>query len=611
MAGTDHGKRNGRLILGWGDIFILSLLITLCGALGFSVSTYLHNRPANVTPVVNPLADQFEQLLVDNFIPRQNIRLVREDTVISGKERYNVRTYEIQLPDTINWPGLRRLLVEALARKQVTLVESASEPKSGQYRVTLSLGRCPFVEAVFNAAENRTVSGPNCEELMDVARQAMLAVGVISGAITMEPEHQAEDTTEAFSVHLPSGIDILKIENALADAISPFDGFLEVLEEKPDGRVIRMSLMSGPCATLRLMPEPASSNATPDTASSPPDGTSPASVEPVSAPEHPVEQTAPASSSGETSAAKLSQTRWEHPGHAFLNLVSPSVLLGSLSIAPPDTIPPEEPETLSENLPLPVAGDDPTSDVSGSEPELNTPLSEPAETPQETYSVLAGPQPVMRPRVAIILDDGGWGSWETEEILAMDSRLTLSILPNTPYGTETAQRGLELGFEIMLHMPMQNGRSHFPGELRTDMNAATIRELTLQAVNQVPGACGANNHTGTTFTRNRPGMEAFMDVMVELGWFFVDSRTIPNSVAYTVAMEKGVPALNREIFLDHENTPTYINRQFRSLITLARKNGRALAIGHFRSNTVRALKVWIPELEKEDIDLVHVSELLP
>lgn len=610
MASADRGKSNGSLLIGWGDIFILSLLITLCGALGFSVSAYLQHRPVNVTPLINPLADQFEQLLADNFIPFQNIQMVQEDTVISGKERYSVRTYEIQLPDTINWPGLRRLLVEALARQQVTMVESSAEPDSGQYRVTLSLGRCPFVEAVFKTGSHQTAAEPDCNELMDVARQAMLAVGVTSGAIILEPENSSGDAEISFSVHLPPGIDPLKLENALADAVSPFDGFLEVLGEKPSERTVRISHKSGPCAVLRLVSEPASSPSSPNSAI-PPSGKPPHdSDESVVPTENSVAPPEPDTSSGEIVADVLSLTRWESSGHAMLNLISPGILLGSLSENPPDTPRPDTPETLS-NPPLLQAAEIQSANLSETDIELLCPTPEPESIPVENHAVAAHPQTVMRPRVAIILDDGGWGGRETEEILAMDSRLTLAILPNTPYGTETAQRALELGFEVMLHMPMQNGKSHYPGELQTGMDTQTIRELTLQAVNQIPGASGANNHTGTTFTRYRPGIEAFMDVMADLGWFFVDSRTVTNSVAFTVAVEKGIPALNREIFLDHENTTAYINRQFAALIALARKNGQALAIGHFRPITVYALKAWIPKLEREGIDLVHVSELLP
>ncbi|HOV60571.1 MAG TPA: divergent polysaccharide deacetylase family protein [Candidatus Hydrogenedentes bacterium] len=611
MAGTEHGKDHGRSIpLGWSDIFVLSLLITLFGALGFSVSAYLRDRPTDVTPLVNPLAEQFEQLLADNFIPAQNIRLAREDTVISGRERYNVRTYEILLPDTINWPGLRRLLVEALARKQVTLEESAGDGNTREHKVTLSLGRCPFVEAVFVTPETGAGGGPDCAELVDVARQAMLAVGVVSGAITMEPENRSKSSETSVTVHLPPGIDPLKLENALADAISPFDGYLEVVDATPGDRVIRMSHKSGPCAVFRLVAQPPAPAAGSEASLGAVDETAPTPETPPSSPAE--SAPGPSTDSGDTATSNNARTSFlKQTGHVLFNLVPPTVLLGSLASISPENDDQENVDSLPDPSvsPGPDAWTPDPSETTATAP--GAPPQEPVPTTDDQAAADLTLLPGTPPRVAIILDDGGWGGRETEEILAMDSRLTLSILPHTPYGTETALRASELGFEIMLHMPMQNGKGCFPGEIRVDMDAETIRELTLRAVEQVPGACGTNNHTGTTFTRNRPGMEAFMDVVSELGWFFVDSRTTTRSVAYTVAVGKGVPALNREIFLDHVNTRTYIDSQFRALIALAKKNGKALAIGHFRPNTVQALKEWLPELDKQEIDLVHVSEILP
>lgn len=606
MVSADREINNGRSYLfGWGDIFVLSLLITLFGALGFSVATYMKQRPVNATPLLVPLAEQFVDLLTDNFIPPQNIRLLREDAVVSSQERYTVRRYEVRLPDTINWPGLRKLLVESLARKQVTVVEKTSENK-GQHEIVLSLGRCPFAEAVFLTRENNAVAEPDCSEVLDVARQAMLAVGVVSGAISLETRDISDRSYPTLIVHMPPGIAPLRLENALADAVAPFDGYLEFVEEKELVRVSRLCRKSGPCAELHILsPKPDNDNAQGTPSDTPTtENEAPADKELNQQPSSTSETTSTEPENPESPVQSLSQVR--QTTGTFISLVPSVALLGSLTELPEPVIAMESAST--ETGSGTAYGVDPENALlyPDTDPVVTEEGSIPAETASETASVLES-----RPRVAIILDDGGWGGRETEQILALDPRLTLSILPNTPFGTETAMRAAELGFEIMLHMPMQNGHGRFPGELRVDMTAEQIRELTLQAAEQIPGACGANNHTGTTFTRNKEGMEHFMDVMVELGWFFVDSRTTPGSVGYATALEKGVPALNRDIFLDHENTSSYINRQFGILLVTARKNGFAVGIGHFRPNTVAALEKWIPKLDEEGIDLVHASELLP
>ena len=43
---------------------------------------------------------------------------------------------------------------------------------------------------------------------------------------------------------------------------------------------------------------------------------------------------------------------------------------------------------------------------------------------------------------------------------------------------------------------------------------------------------------------------------------------------------------------------------------LARKNGYAIAIGHPKSQTYEALKDWLQTLDKKQIRLLHLSEII-
>lgn len=216
------------------------------------------------------------------------------------------------------------------------------------------------------------------------------------------------------------------------------------------------------------------------------------------------------------------------------------------------------------------------------------------------------------PRVAIILDDGGYGGASTEKALTLDPRLTLAILPNTPFATDTAQRAAQLGFEVILHMPMESqGKNHlFPGQIETSMTPEDIRKLTESAMIQVPGIVGINNHTGSKFTADAHAMQTFLGVIKDYGLYFVDSRTTGSSVAFREARALGIPTAARHIFLDNELNAAYVRRQFQRLIDAAKKHGAAIGIGHFRKTTVAVLSEILPQLEKENIALVHASELV-
>ncbi len=213
-----------------------------------------------------------------------------------------------------------------------------------------------------------------------------------------------------------------------------------------------------------------------------------------------------------------------------------------------------------------------------------------------------------RKRVAIIVDDGGYGGPITEAILGLDPGLTLAILPNTPHATDTAQRAAELGFEIMLHMPMEKAK--FPGRISTDMTDKQIRELTENALGQIPGAVGVNNHAGSKFTADEKAMARFLESIKEKSLFFVDSRTTAETKAWEVANRMGIRAASRDVFLDNEEAAGYIRAQFDHLVEVANQQGEAVAICHFRANTAKVLSEVLPELQGNGIELVHVSELV-
>lgn len=215
-------------------------------------------------------------------------------------------------------------------------------------------------------------------------------------------------------------------------------------------------------------------------------------------------------------------------------------------------------------------------------------------------------------KVAIIVDDGGYGGPASEQILAIDAPLTLAILPFTPQCADIARRGADAGFEVMLHMPMEsfNGNIHFPGSIETDMDAGEIRAKTERALAEVPGAKGVNNHTGSAFTANTAAMEVFLDVLGEKSLYFVDSRTDARTIAYQLALEKGMDTLERDVFLDNEADESYIRGQFDKLVAAARQRGMAVGICHFRPATAQVLTHLVPELQSQGIEIVPVSALL-
>ena len=92
--------------------------------------------------------------------------------------------------------------------------------------------------------------------------------------------------------------------------------------------------------------------------------------------------------------------------------------------------------------------------------------------------------------------------------------------------------------------------------------------------------------------------------------FFVDSKTTSDSVAMKVARREGLNSIQRDIFIDHEESKSFIQKQLRKLIRKAQQKGTALAIAHPKKVTLAELEQWLPVLESNGIKLVPVSELI-
>jgi polysaccharide deacetylase 2 family uncharacterized protein YibQ len=165
----------------------------------------------------------------------------------------------------------------------------------------------------------------------------------------------------------------------------------------------------------------------------------------------------------------------------------------------------------------------------------------------------------------------------------------------------------------MLHMPMENSNpavADYPGEVTVGMAPEEVARLTRDAMAQTPGAVGVNNHTGSTFTKDAGAMAGFLEVVKQQNWYFIDSRTTPDSAAYDVARRMDVPAARRDVFLDNVDEPGAIRKEWERALRLAKQRGQAIVIGHFRPLTVSLLEEELPRLAGQGITLVHASELV-
>lgn len=216
-------------------------------------------------------------------------------------------------------------------------------------------------------------------------------------------------------------------------------------------------------------------------------------------------------------------------------------------------------------------------------------------------------------KVIIIIDDVGTDMTHFTDLMNLPEKLTVSILPGEKYSKICAEIAHQKGFEVMLHQPMQPRNieeNHLgSGGIFVSMKPPTIEKILIENISNIPHIKGVNNHMGSYATTKADLMKAVMKVLKTKKLYFVDSLTAGSSKAYATAVEAGIPALKRDIFIDTNPGYDYAVRQLLNLKKLAKKKQVSVAIGHCRETTIRALKKMLPELEKDGIEVSRASEV--
>lgn len=217
-----------------------------------------------------------------------------------------------------------------------------------------------------------------------------------------------------------------------------------------------------------------------------------------------------------------------------------------------------------------------------------------------------------KPLVAIVIDDMGYRQNTGKALLALDLPLSFAFLPFTPFSAELQQEAQTKGRDILLHLPLEPVDPKWnpgPGALTTAMDAKTMASLFSADLLAVPKAMGISNHMGSRFTASPQAMRTLLALVRARNLFFLDSVTAPKSVAYDLALEMGVKAERRTVFLDNDQNPEKIAAQLDLLVRLAGEHGQAVGIGHPYPATVEALRRYQTQLRTR-IEMVGVSRLV-
>ena len=220
----------------------------------------------------------------------------------------------------------------------------------------------------------------------------------------------------------------------------------------------------------------------------------------------------------------------------------------------------------------------------------------------------------MRGVIGLIIDDFGYRNDHVSNgFLKLPGKLTYAIIPGHDHSQLFSKKAYDAGYEIIVHMPMENiGNTYGEEEyvLMSYFQDDEIRNRIRSAFENLPESVGLNNHQGSRGTADPRVMTLLAGVIKEKNKFFIDSRTASNSLAETTMRKYNVPTNKRNIFLDNELDEQKIKTQLLKLADVAEDKGIAIGIGHVKPQTLSVLKKELPILEEKGFRFEFVSKLV-
>jgi len=216
-----------------------------------------------------------------------------------------------------------------------------------------------------------------------------------------------------------------------------------------------------------------------------------------------------------------------------------------------------------------------------------------------------------RYRIALIIDDVGNSKEMVYRVAKLPVTVTPSVLPFREYSLWATLYLKSMGFDVMLHLPMQpqNPELMEKGMLTAGMGKSEMEKRLKEALRDVPFPVGINNHEGSLFTSSQRAMSLFFSLIKNRGIFFVDSWTSGSSVGLNLAKKMGISALRRDVFLDNLQDDYHIKKQWEILLETARRKGFAVGIAHARWGTMATLPGLLSSLPV-GFSLVRVRSLV-
>jgi polysaccharide deacetylase 2 family uncharacterized protein YibQ len=226
----------------------------------------------------------------------------------------------------------------------------------------------------------------------------------------------------------------------------------------------------------------------------------------------------------------------------------------------------------------------------------------------------SGAYPEQKPQLAIILNGfGRLNQFELERWFTLDRNICFSVLPINRISRMNIQEIVNHGFEALIELPLEDTGHPFVTAEYAIFGHFTDSQV-INRLNQytrlLPGASGAITHRGGLITTDRRIMPIILRYLLDRDLYFIDSRAIETSIAFTMAQQIMLTSFERSVTFAPINYQNDVNNH--RLANDLRAVGRDPMIVTLQrpdDETFEFVQRLIKTAVESGFEIVRVSEL--
>ncbi|MFW6254253.1 MAG: divergent polysaccharide deacetylase family protein [Chitinivibrionales bacterium] len=219
-------------------------------------------------------------------------------------------------------------------------------------------------------------------------------------------------------------------------------------------------------------------------------------------------------------------------------------------------------------------------------------------------------------QVAIVIQDFNFQANETTtRLLAFPHPLTVCLIAAANKSDLTAQAAHEYDKEIILHLLLESStRINTPFEesmIMVHYEESRIRDMVTEGPDQIPYFAGFSNLFGSRGCEDSRVMRIVLEEVKKHKAYFLENVTARNSVVHSMSEKMSVPYARIQGTLPADTSGEILEENLKKFCYIAQKKGYYIIGAHANQSLLTALENTLPFFEKNGIQLVHVSTIVP